>query len=143
VYLTERGKTLPSKKQEDNNNNSFINKRELGSFGENIAVDYLTKNNFIILERNYRYGRFGEIDIIARENEYICFIEVKTRSSNLFGTPSEAVNIKKQNSIKTLAQIYLKQMDMKNKNLRFDIVEILIQYNGLAVKCINLIRNAF
>lgn len=143
MYLTERGKTLPSKKQEDNNNNSFINKRELGSFGENIAVDYLTKNNFIILERNYRYGRFGEIDIIARENEYICFIEVKTRSSNLFGTPSEAVNIKKQNSIKTLAQIYLKQMDMKNKNLRFDIVEILIQYNGLAVKCINLIRNAF
>ncbi|HOJ11074.1 MAG TPA: YraN family protein [Clostridiales bacterium] len=134
---------MPSKKQEDNNNNSFINKRELGSFGENIAVDYLTKNNFIILERNYRYGRFGEIDIIARENEYICFIEVKTRSSNLFGTPSEAVNIKKQNSIKTLAQIYLKQMDMKNKNLRFDIVEILIQYNGLAVKCINLIRNAF
>lgn len=123
------------------------NKREYGSLGEIIAYDYLIKNNFKILKQNYRYGRLGEIDIIALENDYVCFIEVKTRSSTLFGTPAEAVNYKKQNKIKKLAQIFLKENNLSDKPLRFDILEIILEYNKYRrsnkVKYINLIRNAF
>lgn len=122
------------------------NKREYGSLGETIATNYLIKNNFKILKQNYRYRRLGEIDIIALENECVCFIEVKTRTSTLFGTPAEAVNYKKQNRIKRLAQIFLKESNLSDKPLRFDILEIIMEYNKFGsnkVKYINLIRNAF
>ena len=85
-----------------------MNKRGFGNVGEQIAAEYLVKNGFKILDRNFRYGRFGEIDIIAVENEYICFIEVKTRTSSLFGTPIEAVGYEKRKKIKALAWTYIK-----------------------------------
>ena len=94
------------------------NKRTFGSMGEKIALDYLVKENFNIIIQNYRVGKLGEIDIIASEKEFLCFIEVKTRTSNLFGSPSEAVNKKKQQCIKILAQIYTKQHNIKDKDLR-------------------------
>ena len=72
-----------------------MNNRKVGETGEQIAVDYLIKNGFTILNRNFRSGRFGEIDIIAEEDSCICFIEVKTRTSDTFGAPSEAVDHKK------------------------------------------------
>lgn len=125
---------------------SNLNKRDYGNLGETIATNFLIKNNFIILKQNYRYGRLGEIDIIALENEYICFIEVKTRSSTLFGTPAEAVNYQKQNRIKRLAQIFLKESNLLDKPQRFDILEIMLEYNKFGsnkAKYINLIRNAF
>jgi len=124
-------------------NSSKISKRELGNMGENIAVSYLMENNFTVLERNYRFSRLGEIDIVASENEYICFIEVKTRSNTIFGTPSEAVNIKKQNKIKKISQIYLKEKGLLNRAQRFDVLEIIMEYNSNKAKGINLIRDAF
>ena len=120
-----------------------INKRMYGNMGESIAVNYLIQNNFTILNRNYRFGRFGEIDIIASENEYICFIEVKTRSNMLFGAPSEAVNYKKQNKIKKISQMYLKEHEMLDRPQRFDVIEIIIEHNSSKPKNINLIRDAF
>ena len=121
------------------------NKRSFGSIGESIAVNHLTKNNYYILQQNFRVGRMGEIDIIARENEYICFIEVKTRTSTLFGMPSEAVNKKKQHSIIRLANVYLNMHKLHDRNVRFDIVEIIVNKNsqGIEVKNINVIKNAF
>lgn len=142
----------------NDNGHKSISKRELGLIGENYAVNYLRELNFIILERNFRFSRFGEIDIIASENEYICFIEVKTRTSNLFGMPAESVNINKQKKIKMLAQIYLKGKELFNKNVRFDVVEVFIEHvcssrlyssvednkgNNIVIKQVNLIRNAF
>jgi len=121
-----------------------FNRKGLGSAGEDAAVEYLASMNFQILARNFRVGRLGEIDIIAREGEYICFIEVKTRSSTYFGMPSEAVVRRKQENIRRLAWAFLKQHGLTGENVRFDVVEVLSEGKGLQGKIsINLIRNAF
>lgn len=121
------------------------NKRSLGNQGEKIAAEYLKKNGYQILTQNFRYSRLGEIDIISQEKEYLCFVEVKTRSSSVFGMPSEAVNRKKQGNIRTLAQIYLKQNNLRNVNVRFDVIEIIVERKSdrMDIKSINLIKNAF
>jgi putative endonuclease len=122
-----------------------MNKRVFGSEGEQIAAEYLEKNGFCILERNFRSGRFGEVDIIASEGEYICFIEVKTRTQSTFGTPAEAVGTAKMQKIRSLAWIYLKQKGMGERYMRFDIVEVTGRRsdNGFIPEKINLIRGAF
>ena len=122
-----------------------MNKRGFGSVGEKIAADYLIKNGFTILDKNFRSGRFGEIDIIASENEYICFIEVKTRTSNLFGTPIEAVGYEKRRKIKALAWSYIKYKNLGERNMRFDIVEVTGKrvHEEFMPDNINLVRSAF
>jgi putative endonuclease len=125
-----------------------INTRTIGTEGEQKAVEFLKKNGYRILKLNYRVGRIGEIDIIARDGEYICFIEVKTRKSYSFGSPSESVTFKKQEKIKLLASIYLTNTGNIDKKIRFDIVEILMKNNNNAnnaneMNTINLIKNAF
>lgn len=123
----------------------YMNNRAFGSIGEELASEYLKENGFTILERNFRVGRFGEIDIIATEREYICFIEVKTRTSSLFGTPAEAVGYAKREKLRQLAWIYLKQENLKDRNMRFDIVEVTGQRSNeeFKLKHIELIRSAF
>ncbi|WP_024834605.1 YraN family protein [Ruminiclostridium josui] len=122
------------------------NKREIGAAGEKEAVEFLQRNGYTILKANYRVGRLGEIDIIANENEYICFIEVKTRRTITFGTPGEAVNWVKQQKIRQIASIYLTNTRKMNTKVRFDVVEVLIEKstgNANIVKSINLIKDAF
>ncbi|MDP4093676.1 MAG: YraN family protein [Bacillota bacterium] len=121
------------------------NNRKTGSAGEAAVVDFLQKNGFQIIMCNFRFGRMGEIDIIAREKEFICFIEVKSRSSLLFGYPSEAVGWKKRENIKRLAQIFIKRHKLEDSNIRFDIAEVIYQKksNEFLLKELNLIRNAF
>lgn len=125
-----------------------ISKKSVGEIGENIAVKYLINHGFNVLCKNFRYSKLGEIDIIAAEKEYICFVEVKTRTCTTYGIPSESVNIKKQKKIKSLAQIYLNSQAYTDKNIRFDIVEIYLEYSRrdkkiIGLRNINLIRNAF
>ncbi len=122
-----------------------MNNYEFGKTGEQLAADYLENNGFTILDRNFRSGKFGEIDIIACEKEYICFIEVKTRTGNLFGTPAEAVGFSKRQKIKSLAWIYLKHKGMGERYMRFDIIEVTgtKSKDGFMPKSINLIRGAF
>ena len=121
-----------------------MNKRVFGAEGEKIAAKYLIENGFNILEMNFRSGKIGEIDIIASEKEYICFIEVKTRTCNLYGTPAEAVGYEKQKRIKALAWIYIKNKN-RNPNMRFDVVEVTgkIRNNEFTPENVNLIRSAF
>lgn len=122
-----------------------MNNRKFGGVGEQLASEYLAKNGFTILERNFRAGKFGEIDIIATEKEYICFIEVKTRTSSLFGTPAEAVGYAKREKLRKLAWIYLKQGNLGERNMRFDIVEVTGRRFNEEFKPehIELIRSAF
>ena len=84
-----------------------MNKRSFGAIGEQLAAEYLEKKGFVILDRNYRSGRFGEVDIVALEKDFLCFIEVKTRTSSNFGSPAEAVGHTKE-KLKSLAWMYLK-----------------------------------
>lgn len=119
-----------------------MNNRDFGLRGEEEAVNFLIKKGFKILCRNYRVSRMGEIDIIARDGETICFIEVKTRSNDNFGTPSMAVSFSKQASIRRLAQVYLSKFNLFDCPVRFDVVELMMARNGL-VQSINHIPNAF
>ncbi|WP_407921092.1 YraN family protein [Acetivibrio mesophilus] len=121
------------------------NKRATGAIGETAAVEYLKENNYEILEKNFRYKRLGEIDIISREKDYICFVEVKARSSIDYGYPREAVNARKQENIRRLAQIYLCKNGMNDFKVRFDVVEVYIDKKGdnIEVNKISLIKNAF
>lgn len=121
------------------------NNRSFGLYGEELAAGYLASNGYKILEKNYRSGRLGELDIIASEKEYICFIEVKTRTGTLFGTPGEAVGRRKQDNIRKLAWTYLKLHGLSEKPVRFDIVEVTGRKtdSGFKPDTINLIKNAF
>ena len=82
------------------------NKRQIGSNYEQKAVQYLLENGYTILEQNYR-NRSGEIDIIARKKGVLVFLEVKYRTTSSYGSPLEAVNWRKQNQIRKVAQFYL------------------------------------
>lgn len=114
----------------------------IGDLGEEFAKEYLIKNNYTIIERNFRC-RLGEIDIIARNENYFCFIEVKTRHGIYYGTPAQAVNYIKQRKIIVCAQFYILKMKLNDKlNYRFDIVEIVLNKSN-SIKDIRLLKDAF
>ena len=83
-----------------------LNKRVIGTIWEQAAINYLKNNGYEILETNYRC-RIGEIDIIAKDDGYFVFIEVKYRKTSFMGDPFEAINSKKQSTIRKTASYYL------------------------------------
>ena len=97
---------------------------ELGKRGEEVAANYLQKKGFSILETNWRFGR-NELDLIARKDQYLVVIEVKTRYSNLFVEPEMAVTREKQRSIIRSANAYVK-LRRWNQETRFDIISIVM-----------------
>jgi putative endonuclease len=111
-----------------------------GRLGEDRAVQYFIKENYIVLCRNYRAAGC-EIDIIAQRDGELIFAEVKTRSSELFGRPAEAVDLKKQKHLVTAAQAYL---DTNSTQLipRFDVLEVYMTRDGKNCR-INHIPHAF
>jgi putative endonuclease len=100
-------------------------KRKLGDSGEDVAVSYLKARGYVILERNFRALR-GEIDIIARDQDTLVFIEVKTASSRKFGSPETWVGRRKQLQIGKIAGLYLAREKKFDVNCRFDVISILI-----------------
>ncbi|WHH59432.1 YraN family protein [Petroclostridium sp. X23] len=121
-----------------------VYKKQIGALGEQEAANYLIKNHYTIIDKNFRC-RLGEIDIIAREGEYIVFIEVKTRKDCRFGIPAEAVDYYKRNKIIQIAQYYLMQKRMHGRNIRFDVVEVIGCVTGHKpdIKSVRVIKNAF
>lgn len=112
------------------------NTRQLGAQQEALAADYLERQGFRILARNFRC-RAGEIDLIAEEDGCLVFVEVKYRTGLRKGYPMEAVHAAKQRTIYRVAQWYMQQRHVpENTRCRFDVVSIL----GSEV---TLIRNAF
>jgi putative endonuclease len=95
----------------------------LGRWGEEEAARYLLSRGMKILERNFRTP-VGEIDLIARHGKILVFAEVKTRRSNAFGTPQEAVGAAKQRQIIRAAQWYLGDGKGKGLQPRFDVVAV-------------------
>ena len=97
--------------------------QKIGAEGEKLACKYLKRNGYKILERRYR-NPFGEVDIIAAKEDTVAFIEVKTRLSENFGAPSEAVDLRRRQRYIQAAKYYFngKQTDV---TVRFDIIEIL------------------
>ncbi|OIN97883.1 YraN family protein [Candidatus Desantisbacteria bacterium CG1_02_38_46] len=95
----------------------------LGKKGEEIALKYLKKRGYKIIECNYR-SRLGEIDIIAFHKGVMAFIEVKTRGSANFGLPQESVNERKQQQIARVALNYIRHKGLSERKFRFDVVGI-------------------
>ena len=107
--------------------------KNLGKIGEQKAVNYLKKGGFSILKRNFRsYG--GEIDIIAKKDNSIYFIEVKTRSNLDHGAPYEAVNKRKIYHIKKAAQYYLLKNSYPDYRLKIGVFSILIGDKKINIK---------
>ncbi len=126
-------------------------KATVGKTGEDVAVKFLEQNGYIVLERNYRSGH-QEIDIIARDHEFLIFVEVKTRSCHIpesmsYGRPARAVGSTKQKNIVLAAQSYLRQHPENTLQPRIDVIEIYLKktVEGAPPSLLNVhhIRNAF
>lgn len=105
-------------------------RKRLGITGEDHACSYLQKLGYKIIDRNVRF-KFGEIDIVARDEKHICFVEVKTRSNLNYGRPSLALTSKKQHTIRRLSECYLKyHKEYAFLSPRIDVLELLILPNG-------------
>ena len=113
----------------------------LGKYGEDLACKYLKTKGYKIKERNFRTF-LGEIDIISEYKGNIVFVEVKTRSSNKFGYPEEAINYNKQQKIIKNALCYLAKYNLWKNNCCFDVILVSIS-NYKEIKRIKHIRNAF
>lgn len=114
-------------------------KINLAQKGEDLAEDFLKRNKYKIISRNYR-NRYGEIDIIARQKDTLCFIEVKTRSTEQFGSPQEAVDTHKQHKLSQVALQYLKENCLLDRPARFDTLAIYVQDKQIKIE---LIKDAF
>jgi len=116
-----------------------MDRKELGKKGEEIALRFLKKNGYRILQRNY-VCKLGEVDIIAREKDTLAFVEVKTRTSTTFGPPQLAVNASKQMQLSKAALSFIKEKRLEEMKARFDVVAILLGPRGEEIE---LIRDAF
>ncbi len=116
------------------------NKKQFGNEGEEIACDYLVSEGYNIVERNWRFGR-GEIDIIAKQNDLLIFIEVKSRKTLEYGMPELAVTKKKQLQIRKIAEAYLYEKEIADIDCRIDVISILLTDKEHPE--INHIENAF
>lgn len=112
-----------------------------GTFGEDITASYLKRNGFDIVARNY-HSRYGEIDIIAADSEYILFVEVKTRNDYSPERPARAVTLSKQRKIIKTALIFLAQNEY-DLQPRFDVSEVTLESRTNVFVDINYIENAF
>jgi putative endonuclease len=115
-----------------------------GELGETLAATHLRKQGYKILVRRYRpKSRRGDIDIVAREKEVLVFVEVKTRSSEEFGRPVEAVGEQKRRHLRRAALDYLRRLGSPRLYFRFDVVEVVLDNDGETARDIRLIRNVF
>jgi putative endonuclease len=106
-----------------------LSRRERGALGEKIALDFLVKRNFTILERNFRC-REGEIDIIARQGDCLVFVEVRTKTSTKLGTPEESITPAKTQRLVALAQTYLQSHENLPAQWRIDVIAIDMDRQG-------------
>ena len=109
-------------------NSNKISTTVLGRYGEMAAADYLVKNGFKILKMNFRYSHL-ELDIIAENERFVHFIEVKSRTNNpvnfqKYGLPKRAVNRKKQRFIIAAANHYIRTHHLKDRLYSLDVIEV-------------------
>lgn len=115
--------------------------KDIGSFGETLARDYLISKGYKILNMNFR-NKFGEIDIICKKNDLLIFCEIKSRYSNSFGSPIESITCYKQKQIIKLSELYLISKKYYNFNVRYDIIEVI--FNTITSShIINHVQDAF
>lgn len=117
-----------------------MKRRDTGILGEKIARHFLTRRGYHILETNYRCPH-GEIDIIARHQDYLVFIEVRTKRSLKFGSPEESITPAKKEKMVATAWHYQQSRDKPASLWRIDTVAIELNWKGMPLR-IELIENA-
>ena len=105
--------------------------RRRGTWGEDLAAEFVTRNGYRIVVRNWKC-RFGELDIVAEGKGFLCFVEVKLRRSDRFGTGADYVDRRKQERLRITAELYLQEHPTALQP-RFDVIEVLAP-NGLGTK---------
>lgn len=115
-------------------------RRTLGDVGEEIATRHLKRLGYTIVERNVRF-RIGEIDIVARDGEFLVFVEVRARRSERWGSALESVGPQKKRKLIQLAHYYLANRRLGDVTCRFDVVGVTWDSSPEAPK-IELVRNA-
>jgi len=116
------------------------NTKQEGSQGENKAIEYLIKLGYTIIKTNFIFGKVGEIDIIAKDNDTLVFVEVRKRLNIEYGKPEESLTFKKRNKIRKTAEAYLYINKIENIECRFDFIGIEQKNNEITI---NHIKNAF
>ncbi|AOZ94204.1 YraN family protein [Paenibacillus crassostreae] len=119
-------------------------RKRKGAAAEEHAATFLSQLGYDIVDRNWRC-RSGEIDIVARYQESLIFVEVRSRSVNSrFGTPAESVNMHKMNQVRKTAEVYLlyKQVDFSSINIRFDVIAVHLNPD-MSVSSLEHITEAF
>jgi putative endonuclease len=101
-----------------------IDRRAFGNEGEDASARFLEANGYVVLARNFRC-RYGELDLIAEKNGTICFVEVRMRSTSIWGDPSQTVQGAKQRRVVRTALHYLQAHAVRNRMIRFDVVSVL------------------
>ncbi len=110
-----------------------LDNQNTGRLGEEIAVSYLKSKGYVILQKNYR-SHWGEIDIVAKKNSTLSFVEVKTRKSANYGKPYEAVNLSKVKKLMRPVQYFLLQNNYKEYKLSLDVISIMLSIEGTVDK---------
>ena len=116
-------------------------RRARGRAGEEAAAHVLAARGYRVLLRNVRVGR-GEIDLVCEHDGDIVFVEVKARRGAAFGTPAEAVTVRKQRALLALAARYLGRTDRAHRTCRFDVVEVWLGAGGRPAR-VEVLRDAF
>jgi putative endonuclease len=101
-----------------------LSKKALGAYGETLATRWYEQRGYVVVARNWRC-RDGEIDLILRRDRSLVFCEVKTRSSDAFGAPVEAVGWRKQRKLRALAAIWMGETGVRPASIRFDVASVL------------------
>ena len=117
-----------------------MNSRQRGKLGEDIALAFLLEKGFSLVKRGFR-SRFGEIDIIVRDKEFLVFVEVKLRKNANFAMAREYVGYEKQRKIRMTANLWLSSRETKLQP-RFDVIEIYAPSENAVPEIVH-IENAF
>ncbi len=96
---------------------------EIGNYGERVAASFVRRHGYRVLTRNFKTER-GEIDLVCREGGMLVFVEVRSRSGDLFGRPAESIDTRKEEALRAAAQDYLKLLKRDDIPWRFDAVEV-------------------
>jgi len=103
-----------------------LSKKALGAYGETLVARWYESGGYTVVARNWRC-REGELDLVATRDDLVVFCEVKTRSTDLFGVPAEAVGWRKQRKVRALAAIWIETTGVRPRAIRFDVAGVLRQ----------------
>jgi putative endonuclease len=117
-----------------------VKRKETGRLGEQLAKTFLQRKGYRIMETNCRCGR-DEIDIVARQKDYLVFIEVRTKSNTEYGSPEESLTFDKMKHMERAAMQYLQSHNMESDPWRVDLVAVDLDANSKALR-IELVENA-